>query len=213
MAQLFQPKQARVVRVSDEGPRFLRVRFEGEALRGARFRPGMDVELTANGRVFRHQAPALFDAETGAMELVFFLCGEGLASSWIRALIPGAEVGVSGPGGGLPIDAHARYHVFLGDERSVGLEECLSRALGEGACWTAALETGEPPPSRAQWLRPGDADSEAVHRFLARQPRTSTFYLAGEAGAVQGWRRRLLALGVARRLIRTKSCGADGRQV
>ena len=212
MAQLFEPKRARVAWVQEEGPRFRRVRFEGEGLRGARFRPGMDVELTAHGRVFRHQAPALFDAETGAMELVFFLCGEGLASSWIRALAEGDEFGVRGPSGGLPVNAHARYHVFLGDERSVGLEECLSRAVGEGACWTSALETGEPPPSRAQWLRPGESDGEAVHRFLARQPRTSTFYLAGEVGSVQAWRRRLISLGVARRLIRTKSCGADGRQ-
>lgn len=207
------PKPTRVAWMKEEGTRFLRVRFEGEALEGARFAPGMDVELRlGDDRVFRHQTPALFDAAAGAMELVFFVCGEGPGSAWVRTLHEGCEVSVIGPRGGLPVDPYARYHVFLGDESCVGLEECLARSVRDGACWTSALETRHAPPSCARWIRAGEDGGDSVHRFLARQPRTSTFYLAGEARSIQAWRRRLLALGVARRFIRTKACGIDGRQ-
>lgn len=206
------PKPTRVAWVREEGPRFRRVRFEGESLKGTRFTPGMDVELRSGGRACRHQTPALFDADAGAMELVFFVCGEGPGSSWVRALHEDCEVEVIGPRPGLPVDPFARYHVFLGDETCVGLEECLSRSVADGACWASALETNEAPPSRARWIRPGEDGGASIHRFLARQPRTSTFYLAGEARSIQAWRRRLLALGVARRFIRTRASAAAGSQ-
>lgn len=195
---------ARATWVKEEGPQFRRIRFEGEALKGARFVPGMDVEFRLDRRVFR-TTPARFDVEAGAMELVFFVCGEGPSASWVRGLREGSEVEVMRPTGGLPVDPHARYHVFVGDETCVGLEECLSRSLHEGACWSSALETTEAPPSGAQWIPRGAERGDALHRFLARQPRSSTFYLAGQASSVQAMRRRLLSLGVARRLIRTKT--------
>lgn len=209
-ARLARP--ARVAWVNEEGPQFRRVRFEGEALKGVRFAPGMDVEFRVNGRTFRHFTPARFDAGAGAMELVFFVCGEGPSSRWVRALREGCEVDVVGPRGGLPVDPHAHYHAFVGDESCVGLEECLSRSLGDGACWSSALEANEAPPSRAQWVPRGKERGDALYRFLARQPRSSTFYLAGQADSIQALRRRLLALGVKRRLIRTKAVWADERE-
>lgn len=205
-------KPARVAWVHEDGPRFRRVRFEGTALQGVRFIPGMDVEFRASGRATRRFSPALFDAAAGAMEVVFFVCGEGPGSAWVRSLREGAEVEVLGPGGGLPVDPHARYHAFVGDETSVGLEECLSRSVRDGACWSSVIEASEVPPSRAQWVPRGDPRDETLARFLARQPRSSTFYLAGHPRSIQGLRRRLVALGVPRRLIRTKASFAEGPQ-
>lgn len=223
LANVLEPRFARAARVTqvDElAPRLRRVRVQGEALRGVAFRPGQEVEFRVSERAFRHYTPASFDEKDGAMDIVFYLHGQGPGSAWAASLRSGQAVGVLGPGGSFGLQDAAR-HVLLGDETALGLFACLARASA-GRC-SGAVEV---EPGGNSWPQLVDLALPAVDRTRVRGdallrwvdaagPTPSgdvCFYLAGHADTILRLRQQLTARGWPRRSIRTKPYWADGKR-
>ncbi|MDC3954171.1 siderophore-interacting protein [Polyangium jinanense] len=223
LANVLEPRfgrRAEVTGVADLAPKLRKVRFEGEALRGVTFKAGHEVEFRVSDRAFRHYTPSAFDARAGAMEVVFFLHGQGPGSHWAANLRRGQTTNVLGPGGNFVL-RDASKHVLLGDETALGLFACFARAA-PGQCigavevarggggWpellgldlSAAERTGERGDALLQWLE-------------ANEPAQSAdvcFYLAGHTGSLVRIREWLLQRGFSRRSIRTKAYWADGKR-
>jgi NADPH-dependent ferric siderophore reductase len=223
LANVMEPRFARPAQVTDVvelAPELRRVRLEGPALRGVSFRPGQEVEFRVSERHFRHYTPAVFDAEAGALEIVFYLHGGGPGSRWAEGLRHDQRVGVLGPGGGLSLRA-ARRHVLLGDETALGLFACLAAAAPRRC--TGAVEVrpgGRSWPFMAGLEFPGvertGGRGDALLGWLDGSGLTpddyTCFYLAGHAGTLVRVRERLLRAGWSRRSVRTKAYWADGKR-
>jgi NADPH-dependent ferric siderophore reductase len=215
-------RPARVGAVEDLAPGLRRVYFEGAALRGVKYRPGQEVEFRVSETEFRHYTPALFDAERGLCEILFYLHGLGPGSAWASRLQGGLAANILGPGGGIALDPNARTHILLGDETCLGLFTALIRALPESVTITGAVEIDE---GNEGWLaltgllldpavRTGGARGQALASWVERSLPASdaVVYLAGHTGSIVALRRLLVErLNFHRRQIRTKPYWADGR--
>ncbi|WP_226994143.1 siderophore-interacting protein [Myxococcus hansupus] len=219
-------KPTRVTTIESLAPRLRRVRFVGDALKGAHFEPGHEVEFRVGPTAFRHYTPTHVDVATGALEVVFFLHGQGPGSAWAEALQPGALVDILGPGGRFVLNREAQHHVLLGDETCLGLFVALLRALPPSANVSGAVEVS---PGAEDW--PG-----LVGLPLTAVPRTgptprgmalltwlessglegstgTTAYLSGHAGSIVMLRKELLERrGFAKRDVRSKAYWADGKR-
>lgn len=216
-------RRARVTEVIEVAPALRRIRFEGASLRGVSFRPGQEVEFRVSDRAFRHYTPMSFDAQQGALEVLFFLHGNGPGSDWARRLSLESPVNILGPGGGFRIAEESKRHVFLGDETALGLFTCMVRAAPQGTVsgavevpagsteWTSRvglpLTALERPPSRR-----GDSLLEWIERRWLCPDDETTFYLVGHTGSILRMRSALLGQGWTRRNIRTKAYWADGKR-
>ncbi|NTX54999.1 siderophore-interacting protein [Myxococcus sp. CA039A] len=216
-------KPSHVARVETLAPRLRRVRFEGESLRGVVHEPGQEVEFRVSETAFRHYTPSMMDPVTGAMEVVFFLHGQGPGSAWAEALQPGDTADILGPGGRLGVDEEAPAHVFLGDETCLGLFQAMIRALPSPLRLLGAIEV---EPGAEDWLERvgvpltavtrehGQPRGEALRAWLGRNVLPgATCYLAGHAGSIVTLRKELLERhGVSRRSVRSKAYWADGKR-
>lgn len=168
-----QVRRLRVREVQQPSPQLVRVRFEGEALRGfvsASFddhaklmlpaQPGQPLVLPqpgAEGLVWpadgerpamRDYTPRAFDADAGWLDIEFVLHGEGLASRWAESVRPGDEVGLGGPRGSFVVPTGFDWHLLVGDETAL---PAIARRLEELPANTAAIviaETGDPRERR-----------------------------------------------------------------
>lgn len=217
-------RPTRAVAIEELSPRLKRVRFEGAALRGVRWRPGQEVEFRVSGTAFRHYTPSHFDGASGALEVVFFLHGGGPGSAWASELKAGAHVDVLGPGGGFGLDASATTHVFLGDETSLGVFYAMMRALPPGTRVAGAVEV---EPGCERWpsllglslegaVRGGGPRGAPLHTWIERnrdQAERAAVYLVGHAGSIVSLRKALIDdHGRPKRAIRTKVYWADGKR-
>lgn len=223
LANVLEPRfarPARVMEIVDLAPMLRRVRLEGSALQGVAFLPGHEIEVRVSERAFRHYTPSSFDTARGALEIVFYLHGQGPGSSWASALSLGQQVNVLGPGGSLRLQ-EARRHVFLGDETALGAFVCMARsARGEivGAIevdrgnegWPNAAGLALPAVARVG-LR-GDALLEWLRAHMPSVESDVCFYLVGHAASIVRLRAALLDGGWSRRSVRTKPYWADGKR-
>ena len=223
LANVLEPRFAKPTRVTDVvelAPSLRRVRLEGDSLRGLKFRPGQEIEMRVSDRAFRHYTPALLDAASGALEIVFYLHGGGPGSSWAAALSRGQQVGVLGPGGSFRLQ-DAKRHVFLGDETALGAFACMARAAGGEVLGAVEVEPGGESWPRAVGLElPAVARSGARGDALLGWLRASApavaddvcFYLAGHTASIVRLRAELLEAGWPRRCVRSKAYWADGKR-
>lgn len=225
LANIIEPRFARPVRVSaviDLAPRLRLIRFQGESLRGAAFRPGQEIEIRVSNSAFRHYTPSAFDPATGSVEVIFYLHGKGPGSIWAESLRDSQPVNVLGPGGSFGLVDEAKRHVFLGDETTLGLFACLAKAA-PGRC-VGAIEVEW---SCETWLSLSDCPLDAAPRArgdrgaalaawleeasIEKSPET-VFYLSGHAGSIMRLRSLLTERGWPKRQIRTKAYWADGKR-
>ncbi|AGC48504.1 hypothetical protein MYSTI_07232 [Myxococcus stipitatus DSM 14675] len=214
-------KPSHVSRVETLAPGLRRVRFEGASLRGVSYEAGQEVEFRVSPTEFRHYTPSLWDVESGVLEVVFYLHGQGPGSAWAEALEPGDAVDILGPGGRLSVDADAPAHLFLGDETCLGLFQAMIRALPSPLRLLGAVEVA---PGAEDWLARTGVPLTAVARRASRGEALSawleqnvlpgaTCYLAGHAGSIVALRKQLLERhGCARRSLRSKAYWADGKR-
>lgn len=214
-------KPAHVTRVETLAPGLRRVRFEGAALRGVVHTPGQEVEFRVSSTEFRHYTPSLWDAESGVMEVLFYLHGRGPGSAWAQALKPADAVDILGPGGPLSVDPDAPAHLFLGDETCLGLFQAMIRVLPSPLRMLGAVEV---EPGAEDWPARAGVPLTAVVRTSSRGLALSawlqhnilpgaTCYLAGHAGSIVALRKQLLERhGCSRRSLRSKAYWADGKR-
>lgn len=213
-------KALTVTQVQEPAPHFRRVRMEGEAMRGITIRPGADVQFRVSESDLRHYTPCAYDAEVGAVEILFYIHGNGPGSQWAAGLSPGDEVSMLGPGGRMSLKSGAKSHVFFGDQSGVGLIEAMTRGLPGDADFIGAVELGEGETGilgglspkihpRIAPAKPGDGLMEWLEE--ATLPLESAYYLVGNAGAISRVRKALMARGVSRRDIRTDAFWAENK--
>ncbi|WP_022889616.1 siderophore-interacting protein [Agromyces italicus] len=156
---------------------YVRVRLEGEALRGFDspgaddhirvFFPGADAAALSVDELraapSREYTPLAWDAAAGTLDLEFLVHGdEGIAGRWAVDAAIGDSVGVGGPRGSLVIEGEPEGWLLAGDEtalpairRHIGGMPRGARGLvvieASGAGTEYELET--PEGVRIEWLR------------------------------------------------------------
>ncbi|WP_308797900.1 siderophore-interacting protein [Agromyces silvae] len=166
-------------------PHYVRVRLEGDALRGFDS-PGSDDHL----RVFfpdgasvpdlvdtdalrefpsREYTPLAWDASGGSLDLEFVVHGHGVAGRWAAEAAVGSLVGVGGPRGSMVVDGSPAGWFLAGDETALPairrFLEQLSRVApdGRGLVLVEVPDADHRPPIEApagtelRWVHRGEA--------------------------------------------------------
>jgi NADPH-dependent ferric siderophore reductase len=213
--------------------RMLRIRIEGDGVRGLAWMPGQHVRVHVAGmrdprnwlRPFDMlRTYSVWNYDDGALELCVLDHGEaGPGTRWARGLSVGAEVMVSRPQGSFVLRDEA-YHVFAGEETAAVAFGPMLRALPASASAYAVIEVDEPadrlPLDRdVHWLyRQGApaASSATLVKGLASldlPAHPGVAYLAGEARTIQLLRQHLVTdRGWPRRSVLTKPFWTPGRR-
>jgi NADPH-dependent ferric siderophore reductase len=162
--------------------------------------------LLADGRrpVIRTFTPYRVDEASAELELWMVVHGDGPASEWAAAAVPGDPAAISGPGRGTAVDPDTPAFLLAGDETAI---PAMSQLLAEQphaatvcvhievARPEARLPIGDHPNATITWwdlpegARPGDALVRAVKGHDGA-PGTRV-WAAGEAAGVQRIRRYL----------------------
>ena len=221
-------RRVEVRRVEDRSPRLRRVTLAGQELEGfALDEPAASVRLLLpsagsdavvvpewkgnefllpDGRrpVIRTLTPRRFDAADLELDVEIVRHGDGRASRWAGAAVPGAPAAVSGPGRGYTFDPDAAELLLAGDETAVPAIAQLLEALPPDVATQVLVEVADgeaevPLPASegvaASWHElpsgrdPGDALVAAV-RDASLGPEARV-WAAGEAAAMQRIRRHL----------------------
>jgi NADPH-dependent ferric siderophore reductase len=110
-------------------PTIRQVRFSGSSLQDRPWLPSHEVEFRVDDRALRHYTPARYDTASGVLDVLFYLHGRGPGSLWAAELQIGQTVLVMGPGnGGMSLQS-ADWHLFLGDESTLGVLHAMTSAL------------------------------------------------------------------------------------
>ena len=221
-------RRCQVVEVEDRTPRLRRLVLAGDALDGlvidepaASVRllvPGADglawptwtgnqFELADGRRApIRTFTPSVWDPGARRLTIDVVIAHPGVASDWAAGVDVGgatAEVAVSGPGRGDPIDPSADGYLLAGDEAALPAIEQLLAHLPSDMAATVHIEIGdasaEVPLAVGEQVRvhwhvtdpddpPGTAFANAVEA-CAELP--DGVWVAGEAAAVQRVRKQL----------------------
>lgn len=201
---------------------FRRVRFAGEALKGRRWEPGHEVEFRVDERALRHYTPACYDSAAGVIEVIFYLHGKGPGSAWASGLRVGQSALVMGPGNGGMSLLSGDWHLFLGDETTVGALHAMTTALAATVPVLGAVEvtggeehTVTPLVPRLRVLTRRPSNGAALDAWLAAAklpPGRGAVYLLGHGQSIQRQRDALLARGLERKQIRCRAYWADGKR-
>jgi len=153
----------------------------------------------------RTLTPLRLDPAAHRLDVEIVVHEAGALSPWVQAARPGAEVALSGPGRGYPVDADATGFVVGGDESAIPaitqLLEVLPadkpvRVLIEVAAPDARLDLPKHPGATVDWYDlPGAAppgDTLVAAATAADLPPGTRIWAAGEAAAMQRIRRHLL---------------------
>lgn len=213
------------LRLLDEG--FRLVTLTGESLRGVPWTPGAKVQVVLGGWVQRTYTPLGWDPVAGSTQLLLYLHGDGPGAVWGRGLKQGDACAIFGPRDSLDLTALTRPALVFGDESSFGLVQALrSTPLGASSV-TVVLEVSSKNVARTVLEQLGIRDAELVERqpndaqlselervvvhHLGSGPDAWSCALSGKATSIQALSKRLRALGVARRQLRTKAYWAPGK--
>lgn len=219
-------KSASVREVRQLGRDFRLVTLSGESLRGVRWAPGQKVQVALGGWVHRTYTPISWDASEGSTQLLLFLHASAPAAAWGRALQEGDACQLFGPRDSLDLEALGRPALLFGDETSIGLAYALrSTREGAGAVRIVLEVTSKPAVEHViaelgitefdlVERKPNDAHLGEVEDLVAAQHRARSiqgFALSGKAQSIQRLNKRLRALGVSGRQIRTRAYWAPGK--
>lgn len=181
----------RVVEVRSITPRTRAIAIHSETFRSLELPPGIDL-IVDTGAGERHYSVVSHEPASGVARLAVVLHGGGPGALWAAHTSIGSEVrfAVSSPQA-LILDTSATWHVFFGDETSVGSSFALiAAAQGRAeACFEVVDPSDQWPDvvdTKAKWLfrggtRPGK--SAVLFEELAERvvPEGSTVYVTGEA--------------------------------
>lgn len=192
-------------------PRMIRIRLEGDGLRGLRAVPGQTVQLlvpvAGTGRTARRDYTVRHvDHAAATMDVDFALHADGPATRWARDAQPGQQLAFLGPSGRLWPDASADWHLFAGDETALPAILAMCEALPASAhawCYVEVADAAEHQPVdgpvAARWVHRGAATpgtSAVLEDVLARvrlPPGRGRVWLAGHTATVRRIRADLLA--------------------
>lgn len=133
-------KAVTVCQVEDLSPRVRRIRFTGHRLKGIKWTPGDKIKLKVRGKS-RSYTPARIDAESGWMDVVFFLHGNGPASRWAADVSVGDAVKFDKPEKSISRTKKAPdWAMFMGDETTIGLATALLESLPKRTEILGAIE-------------------------------------------------------------------------
>jgi len=206
--------------------RFRLVTLSGESLRGVRWAPGQKVQVSVGGWVYRTFTPLCWDPVQGATQLLLFLHGEAPAAAWGRALKVGDSCTLFGPRDSLDLNTLDRPALLFGDETSFALAHALRftprgvesvRIVLEVTSRQVAVSVlGQLGIANAELIerRPGDSHLDDIEKVAVEQLQArslETCALSGKASSIQRLNKRLRALGLSSRQIRTRAYWAPGK--
>jgi len=202
------------------------ITLTGPKLRGVRWIPGMKVQMALGGFISRTYTPIEWDGARGVTRLLAYVHGDAPAAAWVKGLEVGVSAPVFGPADSLNLTALARPGLLFGDETSIGLAHAL-RFTAQGAEGVSiVLEVSSKAETQAVLARmqvqgvslierkPGDAhlsELEALVEQLVKTHAIVSAALSGKATSIQRLNKKLRALGLTSRQLRTKAYWAPGK--
>ncbi len=227
MESLFSGKM-RKVRVSEVAylnPYLKKITFRGD-LRNINFKIGQAVALRVDDTNYRNYTPSFWNSEAGICEMIFHLHGNGPGSEYINKLQVNDELNLSIPRGFDIYKKEYKYHFLFGDETTIGLFKSLKMAIEENEQdYLGVLElhstTGQTYIDAECMLEVvPHSDNKAEHavRYLESLSapvwqlwKNGVFYLIGNAGSIQNFRKALKAKGISNKNIITQPYWAEGK--
>lgn len=200
------PTEARVTGHTLLSPRVALLSFAAADLVGRAFTPGDKVKLAAPGERPKSYTPARFDAETGTMDIVFHLHGNGPTALWAAAEPVGDVVAVFGPARSLrPVPFPSQRALFYGDETALGLARALADALPDPVTLDGVIELDDAdlPAATALALSLGapvrtPGDAARAHAEATPLDDDVVVYLSGRAETVKALHSLFLSRGLDR---------------
>jgi ferric-chelate reductase (NADPH) len=212
------------VEVLDES--FRLITLAGPALRDVRWVPGMKVQMALGGWIARTYTPIDWDAANGVTRLLAFVHGDAPGAIWARGLRAGEACTIFGPHDSIDLTQLSRPGLVFGDETSIGLAYALRFTTGDLQSISIVLEVTSKPRAEAILARmqiehailvertPDDShlsDLEALVAEKVQERSISGCALSGKATSIQRVNKKLRALGLTSRQIRTKAYWAPGK--
>jgi ferric-chelate reductase (NADPH) len=212
------------VEVLDES--FRLITLAGPALRDVRWVPGMKVQMGLGGWISRTYTPIDWDAANGLTRLLAFVHGDAPGAVWARGLRAGEACTIFGPRDSIDLTQLSRPGLLFGDESSIGLAHALRFTTAGAQGVSIVLEVTSKPGAEAVLARmqieqatlverkPDDAHLSELEELVAAQVQErsiSSCALSGKATSIQRVNKRLRALGMTSRQIRTKAYWAPGK--
>ena len=181
----------RVVETASITARTRAIAIHSEAFYSWEFKPGIDL-LIDTGAGERHYSVSMFDPVSSVARLTVVMHGGGPGAIWAKHITIGSEVRftISTPQS-ISLDPMARWHIFFGDETSVGSSLALmDTAKGQTEACFEVIDPSDRWPDigdqTVKWLfrgatRPGKSD--VISEELAGKiiPEGSMVYVTGEA--------------------------------
>lgn len=218
--------QVTVESVTYLSPKIKKICFKGNFSRLS-FSIGYAVSFRVTETEFRNYTPILFDQEKGICEIVFHLHGLGPGCVFISSLIPGEQLKMIIPRGREIYQQDKQFHVFFGDETSMGLFNLLaSEITTRKQHYIGVMELDEEnldspaklgldiAPVLKSPQQPGKNIAASIGLLKKTLPEFffhGTFYLAGNAASIQMLKNALRELGVNVRNIKTQAYWAEGK--
>ncbi len=202
------------------------LRLSGELSR-VDFQPGYAVDFRVNDNDFRHYTLSAFDAVSGTCEILIHLHGKGPGSTFVSRLKVGENLKMVIPRGRKFYLQEHQFHFFFGDETTLGLFKLLGEMIvSRGQHYTGVLELSGENLTVTQQLgirlktvlksakHPGRDAAASLHAFKTDFPHffeNGIFYLVGNTGSIQHFKRTLRHMGVAIKNIKTEAYWADSK--
>lgn len=187
-------------------PSVARLVFEGAGLEGVNWTPGDKVKLGAEGAFLKSYTPMSVERQTGRMEIIFHLHGQGPASRWAASAAPGDRAVYLGPARSMPFTTDVSWARFHGDETTLGLARALIDALEPGVEVAGGIELARPDLAAVQALELPLAAVErrGAHGVAALEHASTVpigdgrgvIWLSGHADSVRALRDHYRARGV-----------------
>ena len=218
--------QVTVDSVTYLSPQIKKIRFKGDYSQLS-FSIGYAVSFRVTETEFRNYTPILFDQEKGICEIIFHLHGNGPGSVFVSSLIQGEQLKMIIPRGREIYQQDKQFHVFFGDETSMGLFNLLaSEIIARRQHYIGMIEMDEEnlgTPAKlgldiAPVLKSPQQPGKNITASLGLLKKTlpefffgGVFYLVGNAVSIQVLKSALRELGVSVSNIKTQAYWAEGK--
>lgn len=219
----------RVTEVTHIDTKLKRVRFEGDFSSTKKdFVVGNIIEFRVTDTEFRHYTPSLFDKSRGICDVLFYLHGKGSGSTWASELNVNESYKLIGPGGKINFNSAAEFHIFFGDETSLGFMQCMyTEAIRLKHKYLCIAELDE---SHFSWPQLLGIDAILLKKSLSDKAVQTceylkkwldetkeditkmTFYLSGNAKSIKNIRNTLKMIGIEKNQIQSESYWVEGKR-
>ena len=160
----------KIVEVQPITPRTRAIAIHSVAFHGLTIQPSVDL-LVDTGDGERHYSVSRLDPSSGVARLAIVTHGGGPGAHWAENVSVGSEVRFTVSSQQVVIlNRSATWHVFFGDETSVGSNFALMAAAAGRA--DACFEVGDPSD---RWPDVGDAKVKWLFRSAMRPGRSTAF--------------------------------------